>query len=859
MSKHITRVVLIFISLMLLFACSNEKQLKLEVKAVLDGKPASQATVAVDGVELGSTGDDGLFSMIIKKKPGTDVQVSAKKEETGYRIEPWTGSFVMKLPPENVVETYALTAEFKAAKYVTFLVTEKGVPLEDAAVKVQGKEVGKTDEKGEYIYEYTSFPKKGVRLEVAKKKYSRWRKKVKANPGDVFEVSLTKQAVVTVKAVTDEYGITKGIPGVVVSMGGKKVGETNAKGVYRKVYRGKAGKKVRIALAAPGYIPQEWKSTVSLEGQKTVRRYFYPAKPKPIRVGIYGYVDNTPDVDLSETLDRIEEAVSNNLFSYLSFRKVPQKTLNDKITKLKLNVEKITAEGWQKTKLMRTVDMIILGSVIKDERGYTIETKVYSSGGSVVLSQINTARGDKDVKRTAKDIVRNIIDRFPFEGTIIALEDDRYKINLGKNDYKVKKGMEFALMSPVKDNSGKIKRFIDIGTLRVKRTKTTYSLAVIDEMKKEEKIDIGYKVVRRIYTEKEKKKASDTFIVTAKGGLAPDVVPLRGVNVYVNEMWAGTTDVKGTLEVPVRTGKKYEVVLYRHGYQQVTDKISIAKDRQSKEFVLEVNNAVFKVDSRPSGADVFVNNGLIGRTPMRDGKTVGFGFHTVRVSTGGDYRDWENVVEFNKKVVDRTGSNAIVLHKDYLKIGKRAEESGDVDAAIQAYAATEKDHPDYSMSHQRLAQLYMDEKSDYESAIREFENVLSLPANQQLIYKQFAVAYTNLGHAYYERGNGLIREDRESAAQYLAKGIQNLLKAKQNTRFFPSTQYDEAVHDTYYYLALSYHKLYLTTKKSALLDKADSAWKEYFDFFPKKLEADNDFVQIRDSANKYWTQIQDLM
>ncbi|NIM07389.1 MAG: hypothetical protein GTN65_17670, partial [Armatimonadetes bacterium] len=75
---------------------------------------------------------------------------------------------------------------------------------------------------------------------------------------------------------------------------------------------------------------------------------------------------------------------------------------------------------------------------------------------------------------------------------------------------------------------------------------------------------------------------------------------------------------------------------------------------------------------------------------------------------------------------------------------------GDHDAAIQAYRRAERGHPDYAHARNRLARIYMDEKDDYDAAIREFENVLSLPENQQLIYKQFAATFTNLGHAYYE-------------------------------------------------------------------------------------------------------------
>jgi len=246
---------------------------------------------------------------------------------------------------------------------------------------------------------------------------------------------------------------------------------------------------------------------------------------------------------------------------------------------------------------------------------------------------------------------------------------------------------------------------------------------------------------------------------------------------------------------------------------------------------------------------------MIGRTPIMDGKPITLGFHTVKVSLGGDYRDWEEVVEFASKTEDRTGGRSVVLHKDFLKIGERAEQKGDIDGAIAAYKSTEKGHPDYSEAHHRLATIYLDEKNDYDAAILEFENVLSLPENQQLIYKQFSVAYTNLGHAYYEKGNALVAKDKETAAQNFAKAIENLKTAKLNTRFFPTTSYDEAVHDTYYYNALSFHKLYLITKKPAVQSNANLAWREYFDFFPQKLEGNGVYEQSREAAQKYWDQI----
>ena len=101
------------------------------------------------------------------------------------------------------------------------------------------------------------------------------------------------------------------------------------------------------------------------------------------------------------------------------------------------------------------------------------------------------------------------------------------------------------------------------------------------------------------------------------------------------------------------------------------------------------------------------------------------------------------------------------------------------------------------------------------------------------------------------------RRDRDAASQSFAKAIKALQTAKQNTRFFPKDEYDEAVHDTYYYTALAYHKLYLITRQPAVMNNASLAWREYFDFFPKKLENQPTFAQARDAARRYRDQIQE--
>jgi tetratricopeptide (TPR) repeat protein len=644
---------------------------------------------------------------------------------------------------------------------------------------------------------------------------------------------------------------------VIVEIDGKPVGKTNQRGVYTYRYDG-APRAAKVRLVARGHIPPERRVSVKLEGEQNIRQVFYPAQPKPLKVALYGYVNNSPQEDLSEITSTVEKGISENLFMYGSFVEVPKDKLRKSMLDASLDLQTLATRGWRGTSLLPTVDVIISGSVSKDGQGFAIESTVHAANGQTILSQLNKVSKKKDLGSTVKVMVNNLIDQFPFEGAVDAVEEGRFRVNLGKLDYKIRRGNEFKYLAVDLDKNGSVKGHHEAGLLIVKDNQDKSSWTEVLTLNAGEQLKIGDKVVRRVYLEGEKEAAKSSCILSVKGGTLPNAAPLWGVNIYVDNTWVGSTDSQGKAEVPVRLYEAHDLLLSKHGYEQTREKLTVNTSKEAKDYVLKVANALFKVESEPSGAEVFVDNLRVGKTPILEGQLVNFGFRGVKLSVGGDYRDWEQVLEFNKPEVDRTGPNKIVLVKDLLKIGRAAEQNGNIDAAIQAYAATQKGHPDYSEAHHRLAQLYMDEKKDYDSAIREFENVLSLPENQQIIYKQFAVTYTNLGHAYYEKGNLLIQNDKNAAGENLTKAVQRLQTAKQNTRFFPTREYGEAVHDTYYYQAIAYHKLFLLTQQKSLLDKADLAWKEYFDFFPKELEEKSDFSKMRQSAMKYWAQIKDL-
>src|SRR3989442_699112 len=425
MISHGVRYGIAAAAALLLAACSGQ-QVQLEIKARMDGQPAAGATVMVDGKELGVTDGTGLLARPLTRSAGAEVDVLVSKELPGHRIKPWKTTLLIKLGKDGkIVDRYSLEADLAVTRYFTVAVNEQGTPVTDAAVKLNDKELGQTDAKGELVHEYTTLHPKGVTLTVSKPGYAASQKSASVQPGERLEIALARRAILTVTAISDEYGVRAGVPGVAVSVDGRPLGKTDERGVYTHTYDGAPGRKAQVALSAPGYLPADWKTAVVLEGQVSVQRAFAPATPRPIRVGVHRFVGNTPGVDLKDVASQAETAIAAQLFKASVFREVPGTDLEREVKRLKVGIDRIATKGWQDTPLRRTVDMIVLGSVARDDKGLIIEAKFYTASGSLVLSQIARARAAGAINSAVREGAASVMARFPFEATVGAHDGRR--------------------------------------------------------------------------------------------------------------------------------------------------------------------------------------------------------------------------------------------------------------------------------------------------------------------------------------------------------------------------------------------------------------------------------------------------
>lgn len=819
----------------------------LGVIVILDGHPLAGAEVVVDGVSVGKTDVKGSFSGTLAQVPGKDIKLEVKKEDAKMHLATWEKVFKIKeREEEQPKEKLDFAADMQ--RFLILAVTSQGQPVAGAQVQVGKDEPLVTAEDGTVQVNFGRWPRHGLVLNAHKDGVGQNRTVYKGKSGDKVDMPLYTEAVVTVEAVQDLNGVVKPIRGASVTVGGKRVGKTGANGIYTYHQKNGLGGSTTVRISAPGNVPSVFSHKVRLGGPVTVRQFFYSAAPVKPRVAVFGFSANTKGEDISDVVKKVQPRFIEELFDEKVFRKVSTATARKLARKSKLNFGKLTRRGWRGTPLAEKVDVLVFGSISRgNEDNYIVEASFYESDGKLVMTQAAelSSTGSWRVGRTMSALVENAIANYPFSGVVTGISDSKVKINLGRDLFDLGSDDVFIVKSIKHDQEGRITGYLDGGTFVVSRRGDTHSELEPQSARKHLRVKLGDRVVRLNESATTLQDGADMVGFTVNGDGSE---PLAGANLYIDERWVGSTNSKGRASVPLRLDHKYDLIVYHHGYAQASKTIRPEKKGASYQFSLKSFSSELTIESTPSKAAVYLDDERIGSTPMTKPYSVTLGFHTLRVDPGRGYRAWEEVVEFDKAEQDFTGSHSIVMYKDYLGAGERAESVGKIDEAIRQYSAAPQEHPDYAELHNRLGQLYLDEKHDVDRAIAEFERVQQIPEVRELIYKQYAIVYTNMGKAYFAKARKLVRKNRNEALTYFAKAVKALERARENTRFFPDERHEEAVHDTYYYRALAYQNLYQITGRESLRQNVENAWNEYVDFFPEKLRGNPAFDRMLESG-----------
>ena len=801
------------------------------------GAPLAGVSVDVDGQNKGVTNDEGKLQVaLVGPDPGSELAIKASLERPGVRFSPVEQKVIVRryeaAKPETLRLPVALTMEAVEATS-EIAIESSGMPLAGAEVKLDGKKVGVSDEAGLVKVQLAPQLSRQGKLAVSLKGYEDYSDDATLAGGARVSVALNKRgANAVVRVVQEKLGRWAGVEGAEVSVDGQRAGKTDASGAVRVVA---PAKDARVEVRKSGWQPEPAKGRLPAGQAAEITVALAPSTAPTYRVAILPPTSAViGDKEVDDLLPEIEERLTDFMFAHPVFERVDPEAFQKAMKASKLTPQKIVDKGWDGTALSPLADVVVTTVASKAEGDLVLSIRAVSVKGKTIAGLAETGKATK-VRLVCEQATDKILEAFPFEGHVVEAQDGKLVTTLGTGgDRAIKRGGHMAVyrLAPGK---GKGVALNELGRGKVKTLADTRSEL---EVAAAVKAQVGDKVA---WIPPDTAAAMDGAVTfTVKAGKEGVEKTMSDVTVYRNGVWVGTTNTTGELKVPVPTGQKVSFIFVRGGIPAHVETLKIERGQDRASVLMPAALTRLKIDSDPAGARVSIDGEEMGVTPMET--DVFMGFHRVKVDAGGDWRSFDKVLELVSLEENLTGDKKVVLVKDVLKESEMRMARGDVDGAISVLERVDKDHPDFSQAHHRLAGLYLDEKKDADRAIQEFETVLSLPENRELVNKKFAVTFLNLGRAYY-------------LSKGYDKAICQLTVARDNKRFFPRDAHDRATHDTLYYLALSSHKLYHAQRSERVLQETAARWKDYFDFFPESLKEDEEVRTARAGSEQFYEEI----
>ena len=801
-----------------------------------DGSALEGASVRALGVARGETDEQGQLSFAVRSGIGEEVAVVASLDRPGMKFEPWEGSFVVRKwarsDPDSI--RYSLEAVLEPVE-VGAMVEVMGVdgPVSGVAVRLSGKTGGKTDSDGRLAVPLGVKRSRSTRVDVKLKGYERWTRKVILEGGRTLVVDLEKIGTVYGRATAayESMGRVVRVKGAEVTLGGRKLGRTDAKG---RIKFPVPDRTAELLIRKDGYLPDPAEKNV--RGGTAVLRLF-PERPPSYRLVVLPPRNGSPgNREVEAALPEIEDRLADYLASFGCFELVDARSFATAMRKANRSQERLLEKGWAGTSLVGLADAVVASEAALDE-DLVLSVEVVSLTGKRLGAFAETQRLSK-VRKLAESAAEKVREIFPFEGYVTLLGGQEVTTNLGSSGERgVRRRARVKVYRWTGSEPAKLKLIGKGEISAVNRDESRVKLA-----SGAGEVRLGDKVV---LLPRAKDAAFTAAIeLTVIAGVDDSEVPVSDVNVYRDGTWIGTTSESGRLRAPVGPDTRHHFLFVKSGIKPHSEELKSGRSTIKKKVVMPYTMAVLRLESQPSGARVSVDGRELGITPLD--VPVLMGFRRVRVDAGGDWRAFDEVLELTKVEEDYTGLNRIQLESDVIRRAEQLLSRGAFDDAIDLLVDVQPQHPDFSAAHNMLGGLYLDTRKEPERAVEAFETVLARPENRELVNKRFTVTFLNLGRAYYETGT---EEGYE-------KAIRNLEIARGNKRFFPRDRHDLASHDTLYFLALASHKLYHAERSDRLLLETQKRWKDYFDFFPASLEGDEDAQHAREGAEQFYEEIQ---
>jgi tetratricopeptide (TPR) repeat protein len=900
--NRINRFILVFLSLILscvvvyLYlrtAVKGEPReivapMKVEVYRI-DRNPLAGADIYLDQRFIGRTDQNGLFQKEVRLYEGESYTLRIERESGGYVYGPWETRFRVEaeerrkksrqkdaepesLPPlegdfdilteleraqqgkVSTYEKYSFLAFLDGYMYYTVeAVRRDGTPVSDAVVIVNGKETGKTDLKGKVQVRYSGEKEKKDSIMVIGEGEHTWVRGTDVYPDAVVHAVLSTILLVDLYSYTEYYDSIRGIPGVSVFMGDRRMGRTNSEGMLSFTYESEVGVEGYIEFSlifqgnmVPEKITRVYRVTRDMP-KLTLVNFAYNAAPVLPKIAVFPpEVGDSTDPQLLKLARSVRTEIEDYLSVGGTFEPVGYRGIADLFRRF--NIDFRQKGGWKGVSLLKAeVDALVYGRIHEEAGMYRVSLLVRDYTGETVLSSDRLV-SLRELQTLPEDFTESLKSVFPFEGSVTSINKLIY-INLGKR-FSLKNGQKlFCFVNYLDEDTGGFKKR-NVARLETVDTGTLVSAARLDTITEGYLLEAGMKVKR--YREPEgPEEISVVLHVGAEGAAVPEA------NVYVDGFYRGRTDTDGKLSLTLATRPESYLAVHKEGF--IPDERTVRVTEETKTLDVELERGVtrFFLETDPPGALVYIDGEYQGATPLtKKPLSVPYGFHLLEIELKG-YKRYKEYVNFDTKKMARTDDGRIVLFRDTLKDAETLYEENRIQDAVSLLLTISSEHPDYTKALDLLGFIALHDTNDPDAAIEYYTQELKI-SDEGRVDPGNILTYYNLAQAYYTSAERRYRSNSELALLGYRNAIRYLSIVHQYKSRIPSSQRKNVYQNTLFYLAVSNQKIYYVSGIREYLSEAKYAWMSYFDFFEEDLAASAYFKRQYAVAKTYYEEVKRL-
>jgi hypothetical protein len=672
--------------------------------------------------------------------------------------------------------------------------------------------------------------------------------------GDKVRIDLDRGQAMEVFALQKSYKAIRGLHDVSIKMGNRELGRTDSFGYFAHNFPQKPADGTTITLEAPGQLPARVSQNLSSHGPWTIVQGFSSRTPSrarllllPLRIQNSG--SESPDVNAITSWDRvIQEGIRQNLINQPPFMEADGERVSQVLDRNGLSLQQVARQGWNQPDLVAEFEWALRPTLILGPAS-SLELSLINADGRVIGASLQrlTIRPDAKVMRAMfQQASRELSSWLPFEGSIVEMEKDGFRINLSQqNGHTLKVGETLRLHGLLDESAG----WTDIGSAQITGFGEGFSRVRITELKPRATASVGQIVVLQRQPE-----GGDQYITITD---AADKRPLAQANLYLQDRWIGTTDRQGIARLSrFAASRRGVLTAVRTGYRPHQDDF-IWTEGQDKAIALQRSSIPIRIETEPGNAQIKLNGRLIGRSPLYQSIDLPGPTAQIEIILNEEYKPVSQVVSFDEEGLDWSGPRAVHLEKDLRREARLLIQAGRLNEAINLLETLPQSHPDYLLVQHELGDIHLNQSQDPIRAAAAFHRVTSRPEVANFTDKRFIGTHINEAIAIYHIGEKLRDTDQAAAISSWKKARDMFDLCESQLRFIPDEQYTQAVHSLSYYRALSLHRIWGLTQRGEDLQNAHDSWKKYIESTALATPADKHYSLLK-KAEVFYRQTQGL-